>query len=332
MSENRLRLSVLLTFGFVLLEAGTGFRSHSLALISDAGHNFTDGLALVLSWYALRVARRPATSGKTYGYHRVGILTALFNALTLLGISVFILREAVGLLLHPQAVAAAPMIAIALIAVAMNAAIALGLRTQAAHDLNMRSAYLHMLGDALSGVGVIAAGIVIHFTGWTLADPLVSVLIALFIARSSWGILTETVNILLENAPRGLDVEALAGAMRRVPGVRAVHDLHVWTIAEGMNALSCHPARRPAHDARCRPRCTGRKGDAGGGLCRAALHHRDRVQRLRSAGIVLRGPEVPRGNVRAGYEFTALTLQSSGLTPSARFCPAYARAGFAPAL
>lgn len=240
MSEGKLRLSIGLTFGFVLLETIIGFRANSLALISDAGHNFTDGLALVLSWYALWIARKPATATKTFGYHRVGILTALFNALTLILIALFIFHEAWDRFRNPQPIASVEMIAVATVALLMNTVIALWLHGEAARDINMRSAFIHMVGDALSSAGVIMAGIFIYFTGSRLADPLVSVLIGLFIAYSSWGILVETVNILLEGVPRGLDIGAMARAIQAVPGVEGVHDLHVWTIADDMNALSCH--------------------------------------------------------------------------------------------
>jgi cobalt-zinc-cadmium efflux system protein len=246
MSEGRLKLSIALTCGFVALEAFYGQRAHSLALLSDAGHNFTDALALALSWYAVRIARKPATPTRTYGYHRVGILTALFNAVTLLVIAVLIFLEAYRLFLHPEHVASLPMIVVASVAVLLNTVIALWLRGEAVQNVNIRSAFIHMIGDALSAAGVIVAGLVIHFTGWVYADPLVSVLIGLFIVYSSWGIIVETVNILLEGTPRGLDVRAMAQAMQAVPGVDDVHDLHVWTIADGMNALSCHLRVREA--------------------------------------------------------------------------------------
>jgi cobalt-zinc-cadmium efflux system protein len=240
LSEGRLKLSLLFTFGFVVIEAIAGLRAGSLALLSDAGHNFTDAMALALSWYALWIARKPATPTRTYGYHRVGILMALLNAVTLLVIAVFIFGEAYRLFLSPHSVASMPLIVVASLAVLLNAGIALGLRRDAAHNVNLRSAYIHMAGDALSAAGVVVAGVVIHFTGWSYADPLVSVLIGLFIVYSSWGIVVETVNILLEGTPQGLDVGAMACAMQEMPGVEDVHDLHVWTIADGMNALSCH--------------------------------------------------------------------------------------------
>lgn len=240
LSENRLKLSLLLTLAFVVVELAAGIRAGSLALVSDAGHNFTDGLALALSWYAIWIARKPATPTRTYGYHRVGILTALFNAVTLMVIAVLIFREGCLLLQHPHPVSGGPMIVVAGIGFFMNTVIALSLWSQAAHNVNVRSAFIHMVGDALSSVGVVAAGVLIHFTGWSLADPIMSLLIGMFIAYTSWGIVGETLNVLLEGTPRGLDVAAMAGDMREVPGVADVHDLHVWTIADGMNAMSCH--------------------------------------------------------------------------------------------
>ena len=240
MSESKIKLSLFLTLSFVVLELISGLRSHSLALLSDAGHNFTDALALSLSWYAIWIAKKPANATRTFGYHRVGILTALFNALTLILIAVFIFYEAFHLFLHPQPVEGSLMIWVALIAVFLNTVIAFWLRGEIAHSVNMRSAFIHMIGDALSAAGVVIAGVIIHFTHWRYADPLISVVIGLFITYSSWGIVKETLNVLLEGAPSGLDTAGMALAMRNVPGVMDVHDLHVWTIGDGVNALSCH--------------------------------------------------------------------------------------------
>ncbi len=240
MSEGKLKLSLILTLGFVALEGIAGVRAHSLALMSDAGHNFTDAFALLLSWYALWIARKPATPGKTYGYHRVGILTALFNAVTLLAIAVFICVEAIHLFAHPEPVQGGPMIVVALAAVILNTIIAVWLHGASHDSLNVRSAFIHMVGDAISSAAVVVAGLVIRFTGWPYVDPLVSVLIAAFIVYSSAGIVRDAVNILLEGTPRGVDMKRLLTAMQSVPGVEDVHDLHVWTIGDGMNALSCH--------------------------------------------------------------------------------------------
>ena len=241
MTENRIRLSLALTFCFVVNRIYLGnVRSNSLALLSDSGHNFSDGFALFLSWYALRASQKPATASRTYGFHRIGILTALFNALTLVAIAILIFTEAYRLLIHPQPVQGGVMITVAAIALALNTTIAAALRGEAKHDVNVRAAYIHMAGDALSSIGVIIAGVIIHFTGWRIADPLVSVLIGLFIVYTSWGIVQETINVLLEGSPRGLDVDRLVSDIRSQDGVSDVHDLHVWTIANNMNALSCH--------------------------------------------------------------------------------------------
>lgn len=252
MSEGRLILSLLLTMSFVVVETIGGIQSHSLALLSDAGHNFTDAFALLLSWYAIWIARKPATQSKTYGYHRVGILTALLNAVTLVVIAVLIFLEAFHLFAHPHQIHSVPMVVIAACAVLMNTVIAMWLHGAAKDSLNMRSAFIHMLGDAISSAGVVVAGLVIHFTGWQYADPIASLLIGGFIIYSSWGIVLEAVNVLLEGAPRGVDMTSLVQAMRDIPGVDDVHDLHVWTIGDGMNALSCHLHVEEAEPVRIR--------------------------------------------------------------------------------
>jgi cobalt-zinc-cadmium efflux system protein len=225
---------------FVLGELVVGYRAGSLALISDAGHNFADALALVFSWSAIQVARWPAHSRLTYGYHRAGILAALVNALSLVVIALLIFWEAVERLRAPSSVAAGPMIVVAVIAVVLNTLISLWLRAEARHDLNIRGAYLHMVGDALSAVGVVAAGIIVALTGNPLADPIVSILIGLLILASSWSLLNESVNVLLEGVPRGMDMAALEQALAGVPGVLGAHDLHVWTVGSGIIACSCH--------------------------------------------------------------------------------------------
>lgn len=239
-SGPKLWLSLGLTLTFVAVETFFGLRSHSLALLSDAGHNFSDALALALAAYAIWIARRPANRGKTFGYHRVAILTAFANAAALIGIALGILIEAWQSFHHPQTPQGTTMMAVAAVAVVMNTVIASWLSADARHSLNARAAYLHMLGDALSSFGVVLAGLAVKTTGWTLADPLMSVLIALFILSSSWGVINEAANVLMEGTPKGLDIDALLGAMRQVPHVLDLHDLHVWTVGDGMHFLSCH--------------------------------------------------------------------------------------------
>jgi cobalt-zinc-cadmium efflux system protein len=192
-----LGLSVALTLAFVAGEAAAGYFANSLALLSDAGHNFADALALGLSWYAVWIAGRPADPKRTYGYHRVGILAALVNAVSLVVIALVIFWEAASRLLAPEPVQGGLMIGVALAAILLNAIISLWLRADAKNDLNLRSAYLHMLGDAVAALGVVVAGVVVLLTGWATADPVVSFLIGGLILWSSWGVLKESVSVLL---------------------------------------------------------------------------------------------------------------------------------------
>ena len=237
----RLRNAVLLTLAFVLGEAIAGWWGHSVALFSDAGHNLADALAMFFSWYAVRVAGRPSTASRTFGYHRVGILAAMLNAASLVVIAALIAYEGVERLLHPDPnVHGGLMILVAGAAVAVNVVIAMGLHKHAKDDLNIRSAYLHMIGDAASSCAVIVAGILVSVTRNPIADPIVSFVIAAMILYSSWGILTESLGIFLEFSPSGLDMSAVESAIRDVDGVIDAHDLHVWTIGPGVVACSCH--------------------------------------------------------------------------------------------
>ena len=238
--DGKMGLAVFITAAFVLGEGIAGFLGHSVALLSDAGHNLADALALLFSWYALRVASRPSNSTRTFGYHRVGILAALVNAGSLVAISFFIAWEAVARLLHPEPVHGLVMIVVAGVAVIINATIAVWLQRHAENDINLRSAYLHMLGDAASSAAVILAGIVVLVTGNPLADPIVSFIIASLILWSSWGILVESLNVLLEASPANLEMPEVEKAITSVDGVLDVHDLHVWTVGPGVVACSCH--------------------------------------------------------------------------------------------
>jgi cobalt-zinc-cadmium efflux system protein len=233
-------LCLIITAVFVVGEATAGYISHSLALLSDAGHNFSDAFALGLAAYAVWVAKRPSNAGKTFGYHRASILTALANSATLLVIAVVILVEALEMFRHPVHVQGRLMMWVAGVSVLMNTVIAALLRGGAKESLNMRAAYIHMAGDALSAVGVLIAGWIVASTGWVYADPLVAVLIAVFIAWSSIGVVKEAVSVLLEGTPKGLDLESMVAAMQRVTHVLTVHGVHVWTVSDNLNFLSAH--------------------------------------------------------------------------------------------
>jgi cobalt-zinc-cadmium efflux system protein len=239
-SPTKMGLAVGLTLAFVIAEAMAGWWSGSLALLSDAGHNFADAAALGLSWYALWIARRPSDAKMTFGYHRVGILAALINASSLVVIAVAIFYEATVRLRHPAPAGGVWMIAVAAVAVILNLTIGSWLHAGSHHDLNVRAARLHMIGDAVSAVGVVIAGIIVAATGWTIADPLVSLLIGGLILVSSWGVLKESVSILLEGTPSATDMAEVETCVAAVPGVRGVHDLHVWTVGPGVIAASLH--------------------------------------------------------------------------------------------
>jgi cobalt-zinc-cadmium efflux system protein len=236
----KMRWALFLTVAFVVIEAVAAWFAQSLSLLSDAGHNFADAAAVGFSWYALWVAQKPAHTGMTYGYHRVGILAALVNAVSLVVIAIFIFWEAVERLRNPVPVDGWLMIAVSIAAVSLNGTITVWLHAGSKHDLNIRSAYLHMAGDAVSALGVLIAGVVVVLGGPPLADAIASFLIGALILWSSWGVLKESVNVLLEGTPFGLDMAAVEVGIAAVPGVLNVHDLHVWTVGSGVIACSCH--------------------------------------------------------------------------------------------
>jgi cobalt-zinc-cadmium efflux system protein len=239
-ATGKMGLALVLTVAFVVGEAVAGWFAHSLALLSDAGHNLADAAAVGFSWYALWIAKKPAHTGMTYGYHRVGILAALVNAVSLVVIALLIFWEAFDRLRNPADVHGWLMIPLAIAAIALNTMISVWLHAGAKHDLNVRSAYLHMAGDAVSALGVLIAGVVVVAGGPPLADTAASFLIGALILASSWGILKESVNVLLEGTPFGIEMAAVERAIAGVPGVLNVHDLHVWTVGSGVIACSCH--------------------------------------------------------------------------------------------
>ena len=235
-----LKWSFFATNAFVAIEVIAGIRAGSLALISDAGHNFTDALALVLATIGFYLQSKPADEVKTYGYHRAGVLAAFVNALTLIGIAGFIFYEAWRRFLNPRHVEEWTMLWVAVAALALNTGIMWSLHQEKDHDLNIRAAFVHMLGDALSSVGIIFGAIAIHFTGWDAIDPILSVLIGVLIIWTAWDIIQESLNVLLEGLPRGLELGVVPGAMRQIDGVIDVHDLHIWSLGSSAHALSCH--------------------------------------------------------------------------------------------
>jgi cobalt-zinc-cadmium efflux system protein len=236
-----LRVSLFVTLAYIVLLIVAGIRAHSLALLSEAGHNLSDFFALLLSLFAVYLGSRPPSSTATYGYHRAGVLAALVNSASLVAVSFFIFYEAFRRLQNPQPVHAGLMISVAAAGVIMNGVIAL-LLYRSGSDVNIRSAFLHEIGDTLSTAAVIAGGWAIMATGQYWIDSALSFGIGTLILWSAFGICKETLNILLEGTPRGMKLARVEAAIRGIDGVNDVHDLHVWSIGSETHALSCHIA------------------------------------------------------------------------------------------
>lgn len=236
---NFLKWSSAATAVFVVVELVAGVRSGSIALMSDAGHNFSDALALVLATFGYYLQFKPADDVKTFGYHRAGVLAAFVNALTLVVIALAIFYEAAQRLMHPVPVQSGVMLVIAALALVLNGAIMLGLSRDKS-DLNVRAAFIHMLGDAVGAVGIIIGALIIRWTGWQQVDPILSILIAGMIIWSAWDIIHESLNVLLEGLPKGLKLGSVTESMCKVEGVLDVHDLHIWSLGSSAHALSCH--------------------------------------------------------------------------------------------
>jgi cobalt-zinc-cadmium efflux system protein len=238
-TQSVLRFSLVATLAYVVVTFVAGLRAHSLALLSESGHNLSDFLALLLSFVAVHYQSRPADPSKTFGYQRAGVLAAFINAATLIAISMWIAIEAVHRLNSPVAVEPRLMMIVAAAGVVMNGVIA-ALLWGVARDVNLRSAFLHMAGDTLSTAAVIAGGAGILLTGRNWIDPALSLLIAALILWTSFGIVRETLNILLEGTPRGVSLTEIRSGMEAVEGVVNVHDLHVWSLGSNSSALACH--------------------------------------------------------------------------------------------
>jgi cobalt-zinc-cadmium efflux system protein len=241
-NKQGLLIALGITASIMVLEFVGGLWTNSLALLSDSGHMLSDAGSLALSLLAMWFAAKPTSSRLSYGFHRFEILAALFNAVTLFAIAGFIIWEAIERFLHPSVVASGSMMLIACVGLFANLLSAWSLmRKGDVHDnLNLRSAYLHILGDALGSVGAIVAGGLMLLFDWYMADPLISVLVSLLILRGAWSVLKATLHILMEGTPRSISMGTVKEVLERIEGVVDVHDLHVWTITSGIDSLSCH--------------------------------------------------------------------------------------------
>ena len=249
-SEKRLKLALLITGGWFLLELAAGLYANSLALLADATHMLVDVAALTLSLFAFKISGLPATHQKTYGYLRAEILAALANGVLLVVVSVYISWEAVERLMAPPQVKGVPMLLVAASGLIANIATAALLHGSQHENLNVRGAFLHVAGDTLGSIGAILAGVAMVFWQWYLADPIVSVVVSLLVLFSSWRLVRDSVDVLLEGAPRHLRTADILTDLGSVDGVHSIHDLHVWSITSGVPAMSCHAVLRHGTDAR----------------------------------------------------------------------------------
>lgn len=239
-NKRALRAVFALTAFYLLVEVAGGLLTNSLALLADAGHMLTDVAGVGMALLAIRFAERPATPERTYGFHRIEILAALTNAVVLVGISFYILYEAYQRWFQPPEVNGRAMLWVAVVGLAVNIAGIFILRAGSSESLNMKGAYFEVLSDMLTSIGVIVAAIIMLTTGWYYADPLISAGIGLFILPRTWTLMKEAVGVLLEGVPSDVNLAALRETLKSVPGVANVHDLHVWSLTSGVNALSVH--------------------------------------------------------------------------------------------
>ncbi len=239
-SGRALAWSLAATIAFVAIELASGISAHSLALISDAGHNATDALALLLAWFAVYLQSKPADESRTFGYHRAGVLAAFVNAATLIILSLWIVVESWRRLMHPVAVNESIMLCVAAGGMVLNGGIMLALRRSGTQDINIRGAFIHMLGDLVGAAAIVVGALVIRASGWTRIDPLLSMLISLLIVWTAWDITRESLNILLEGLPRGIELKKVTDAVVQIDGVLDIHDLHIWSLGSNSHALSCH--------------------------------------------------------------------------------------------
>lgn len=250
-NERLLWIALAMTGTFMFAEAAAGFITGSLALVSDAAHMLTDAAALAIALAAVRVAKRPADLTRTYGYHRFEILAAAFNALLLFCVAIYILVEAYARLRQPPAIQTGPMMAVAVVGLLVNVISMHLLSAGKEASLNIKGAYLEVWSDMLGSLGVIGGALLIRFTGWTWVDPVIAVGIGLWVLPRTWVLLRESLNILLEGVPSGMEVNRIESALMGVAGVRGVHDLHVWALTTGKPTLTAHVLHDPGldHDA-----------------------------------------------------------------------------------
>lgn len=239
-NRRRLTMALVLTAIYMVAEIVGGLAANSLALLADAGHMFSDAAALGLSLVAVMLAQRPATTHRTYGFHRAEILAALANGAALVALSVLIAREAWERLAEPPEVQGGLMLAVACGGLAINFANLMILSGGRESNLNIRGAWLHVMADTLGSVGAISAGAAIYFFGWRWADPAASFVIAALVLYSAWGLVRETLDVLMEGVPKGISIEDVAAALKELPGVLDAHDLHVWSLTSGRNIATTH--------------------------------------------------------------------------------------------
>lgn len=248
---SKLKYGIIFSSLILVAELAGGILANSLALLADAGHVFTDIIALSLSWYGIKQAERPASHKMTFGYHRVGVIIAVVNALSIFAIALFIFYEAIRRLQDPPEVDSPIMLIVATIGLGVNLLVAFWLRKEQRANLNIRSAFMHSLGDALASIGVILGGIIILTTGLFVVDPIISIAIGLIIVLAAWGIFRDGLRVLLEATPPGIDLSQMISDLKNVPGVKDVHDIHVWSITPQLHAMSCHVliSDRPTSEA-----------------------------------------------------------------------------------
>ncbi len=239
-ATSRLRFAILATGSVFFLEVVGGLLTHSLALLADSAHVFMDVFALSLALGASRLSQRPSSEVRTFGWHRAEVLAAFINGCLLFGVSVVIFREAYYRILTPREVLAPGMLAVGFVGLVVNAVVAFRLHVRGEHDINIRGAYVHVLGDMIASVGVVVGAIIIYFSGWTRVDAALSIGIGLLIAYNAIRVVLDALHILLEGVPKGLDVHEVANALEGIQGVNAVHDLHIWTVCSHILSLSCH--------------------------------------------------------------------------------------------